>query len=151
MTTREKFDTLAADNAKLITDNEYLRGKNAELTVWRENAALALYEGTRIVKDDWKRIDAQAERIAELEVAVEYATKAIAGTRQDADACIAGLKVRIAKLEAACERLLKRLDARERYAAGYRVGRVPESVFDALEQTRDAENEARAALAHKEA
>jgi chromosome segregation ATPase len=90
-------------------------------------------------------------RIAELEVAVEYATKAIAGTRQDTDACIAGLKVRIAKLEAACKKLLKRLDALERYAAGYRVGRVPESVFDALEQTRDAENEARAALEHKEA
>jgi len=110
----------------------------------------------RIEDDDVEYVNArlfnaQAERIAELEVAVEYATKAIAGTRQDTDACIAGLKVRIAKLEAACKKLLKRLDALERYAAGYRVGRVPESVFDALEQTRDAENEARAALEHKEA
>ena len=65
----------------------------------------------RIEDDDVEYVNArlfnaQAERIAELEVAVEYATKAIAGTRQDADACIAGLKVRIAKLEAACRAAL---------------------------------------------
>ena len=78
-----------------------------------------------------------------------YADRAAALSRllKKADGRIAELEAQRDALLAACERLLKRLDARERYAAGYRIGRVPESVFDTLEQTRDAENNARIAIA----
>ncbi len=42
----------------------------------------------------------------------------------------------IDELIRATELLLIRLHAREKYAQGYRLGRVPESVFTTLEKTR---------------
>ena len=47
----------------------------------------------------------------------------------------------------ALEEVLKRLDARERYAAGYRLGRVSEKVFKTLDETANAEQNARQAIA----
>jgi hypothetical protein len=50
-------------------------------------------------------------------------------------------------LLAACEALLARLAVKERQLGGHRVGRMPESVFAALDKTAGAEDQARAAIA----
>jgi len=54
--------------------------------------------------------------------------------------------VLIKELVFALKLTLRRLRAREKYAAGYRLGRVPDKVFDELDRTRDAEAIAQAAI-----